>query len=45
MVNPPDMLIMQAGAVVIVMGDVDEIRRAREEAAHVSHVRAAGAIN
>jgi voltage-gated potassium channel len=32
MVNPPDTLSMQGGTVLIVMGDVAEIKRAREEA-------------
>lgn len=43
LVNPPDMLILQPGTVVIVMGDVEEIRRARTDATAVSHVRA-GAV-
>ncbi len=32
MVNPPDTLSMQGGTVLIVMGDVAEIKRAREQA-------------
>ena len=31
-VNPPDNIAMKAGIVVIVIGDVDDIKRAREEA-------------
>jgi voltage-gated potassium channel len=44
MVNPPENLTLQKGAVVIVMGDVEEIRRAREDAKHVGQVSAAGAV-
>lgn len=40
MINPPDTLVLQAGTVVIVMGDVAEIRRARADATAVSHLRA-----
>lgn len=44
MVNPPDNLALQPGTVVIVMGDVDEIRRARHDAhLHGSHSKTAGA--
>ena len=32
--NPPDDLKLEKGAVVVVMGDVDDIRRARHDAAH-----------
>ena len=32
-VNPPDNVIMKSGVVIIVMGDVVDIRRAREDAA------------
>jgi voltage-gated potassium channel len=32
LVNPPDTLALQAGTVLIVMGDVEEINRARREA-------------
>jgi voltage-gated potassium channel len=44
-VNPPDVLVLREGAVVIVMGNVEDIRRAREEAmSHLGHAvaRAAG---
>ncbi|MBZ5628493.1 MAG: potassium channel protein [Acidobacteriia bacterium] len=41
-VNPPDNLALQPGTVVIVMGDVEEIRRARHEAHHAPHPPAAG---
>jgi voltage-gated potassium channel len=37
MVNPPDTFALQNGAVLIVMGDVEEIRRARHDA-HVPHI-------
>jgi voltage-gated potassium channel len=30
-VNPPDILVVRGGAVIIVMGNVDDLRRAREE--------------
>ena len=36
LVNPPDTLALQAGAVLIVMGDVEEIRRARRDAQHAA---------
>ena len=46
LVNPPEQLVLQGGTVVIVMGDVEEIGRARDEATHVGgHVRAAGGIS
>lgn len=32
LVNPPDEQLLQEGAVVIVMGDVDDVKRARDEA-------------
>jgi Trk K+ transport system NAD-binding subunit len=32
--NPPDDLKLEPGSVVVVMGDVNEIRRARHDAAH-----------
>ena len=35
-VNPPDDFLLRAGTVVIVLGDVTEIHRARTEAAHVA---------
>ena len=31
LVNPPENLVLRAGAVLIVMGDVEEVRRARHE--------------
>ncbi len=34
LVNPPETLALKPGSVVVVMGDVDEIRRARHEAEH-----------
>jgi len=34
MVNPPDTFRVQLGTVVIVIGDINEIRRAREQAHH-----------
>jgi len=34
--NPPDSLEVEAGTIVIVMGDVSEVRRARQEAEHDS---------
>jgi voltage-gated potassium channel len=40
LVNPPETLTLQPGTVVIVMGDVSEIRRARAEAQH-GHTHAA----
>ncbi len=40
LVNPPDTLALQPGAVLVVMGDVEEARRARHDA-HESHARAA----
>jgi voltage-gated potassium channel len=40
MVNPPDTLALQDGAVLIVMGDVEEIRRARHDAHHAPHIYA-----
>ncbi len=45
LVNPPENLHLQAETVVIVMGDVEEIGRAREEAMRTSHTRTAGAVN
>jgi voltage-gated potassium channel len=45
MVNPSENLSLQAGTVVIVMGDVDEIRRAREDAKHAPHVHAATPVS
>lgn len=44
LVNPPDTLTLQAGTVVIVMGDVEEIHRARAEASGTAHMSAAGAL-
>lgn len=41
-VNPPENLALVAGTVVIVMGDVEEIRRARRDAQHAPHAHAAG---
>ncbi|MFI5112723.1 MAG: potassium channel family protein [Terriglobales bacterium] len=38
MVNPPDTLALRNGAVLIVMGDVEEIRRARHDAHHTPHM-------
>jgi len=35
-VNPPDDFLLRAGSVVIVLGDVTEIHRARTEAAHAA---------
>ncbi len=40
LVNPPDTLALQGGTVVIVMGDVEEIKRARHEAHHGAHTQA-----
>jgi len=45
LVNPPENLFLQEGSVVIVMGDVEEIRRAREEAKHGQHSRVANALS
>ncbi len=42
-VNPPDDLVLKAGHVVIVLGDVQEIHRARTDAAHHATVLAEGA--
>ncbi len=42
-VNPSGNLALQAGTVVIVMGDVEEVRRARHDAHAVTHAHAAGA--
>ncbi|HET7185514.1 MAG TPA: potassium channel protein [Terriglobales bacterium] len=41
MVNPPDTLALQAGTVLIVMGDVEEIGRAREAARQAQHTQVA----
>ncbi len=41
-VNPPDNLALRAGTVVIVMGDVEEVRRARHDAHQVVRTSAAG---
>jgi voltage-gated potassium channel len=41
MVNPPDTLALQGGTVLIVMGDVAEVQRARQEANHVQHAQTA----
>ncbi len=43
MVNPPETLILAKGSVVIVMGDVDEINRARQDANPSVHIRTVGA--
>jgi voltage-gated potassium channel len=43
LVNPPDTLALQAGTVLIVMGDMEEIRRARHEAQRTPHTHATGA--
>ncbi len=40
-VNPPENLTLHAGTVVIVMGDVEEIRKARHNAHHASLMHAA----
>ena len=40
MVNPAENLTLQADTVVIVMGDVDEIRRARQDAKDAMHLAA-----
>jgi voltage-gated potassium channel len=40
LVNPPETLILQAATVVIVMGDVEEIRRARDDSRPGMHLRA-----
>ncbi len=40
LVNPAENLCLTAGSVIIVMGDVDEVRRAREDAALPVHSRA-----
>lgn len=46
LVNPPETLVLQPGTVVIVMGDVEEIGRAREDAKKMPvHMRAASVIN
>jgi voltage-gated potassium channel len=42
LVNPPETLILQAGAVIIVMGDVEEIRRARGHANGAARSSATG---
>ncbi len=34
LINPPDNHIVKGGAVIIVMGDVEDVRRAREDAQH-----------
>lgn len=44
LVNPPDTLVLHAGTVVIVMGDVEEIRRARLEANESAALSATGAF-
>lgn len=41
MVNPPDTLLLQPDTVVIVMGDVEEIRRARHDAQQHLHLHVA----
>jgi hypothetical protein len=41
LVNPPEVLALQAGTVIIVMGDVEEVRHARRDAQSV-HAHAAG---
>jgi len=41
LVNPPDTLALQAGTVIIVMGDVEEVRRARHDAHGHAHTAAA----
>jgi voltage-gated potassium channel len=45
LVNPPDTLNLQAGTVVIVMGDTQEIGRARNDAKHAMHLRATNALS
>jgi voltage-gated potassium channel len=40
LVNPPDTLALQAGTVLIVMGDVEEIGRARQDAHHGTQAHA-----
>jgi voltage-gated potassium channel len=45
LVNPPENLALQSGTVVIVMGDVAEIGRARDDAMHAVHVRTASAVS
>jgi voltage-gated potassium channel len=42
LVNPPENLELRAGAVVIVMGDVEEVQRARRDAHHHDAAAAAG---
>jgi voltage-gated potassium channel len=44
LVNPPDTLTLQPNTIIIVMGDVNEIRRARQDAQH-PHTHAAAAPN
>jgi voltage-gated potassium channel len=34
-VNPPDMVTLSTGVIIIVMGDVNDIRKARSDASHV----------
>ncbi|MGI9102432.1 MAG: potassium channel family protein [Terriglobales bacterium] len=41
LVNPPDNLALQPGTVVILMGDLEEMRRARHDAHAHSHTQAA----
>ena len=45
LVNPPETLALQAETVVIVMGDVAEIRRAREDARPGMHMSATGVFS
>jgi voltage-gated potassium channel len=43
LVNPPEILALQAGSVLIVMGDVEEVRRARHDA-HGTRAHAVSAV-
>lgn len=45
LVNPAENLYLTSGSIVIVMGDVDEVRRAREDAAQPAHSRAANVVS
>jgi len=41
-VNPPDTLVLQAETVLVVMGDMNEVRRARHDAHDTAHEYTAG---
>jgi len=42
LVNPPDTLVLQAETVLVVMGDMNEVRRARHDAHDTAHEYTAG---